>query len=237
MEGIDDNLLAMKDSVPQHIAIIMDGNRRWAKAHNLPEIEGHRKGMETLIETAEEIGKLGIKYLTVYALSTENFQRRGRDEISSLLSLIDEGAKKYLPRLKKAGVRLNVLGDLEELPITTQLIIQTLVRELSRGKKAVLNVAINYGARDEIVRAAKRLAEQGLDFAEEEFRRQLYTVEIPDPDLLIRTGGARRLSNFLLWQVSYSELYFTDTLWPDFDQKELGKAIEFFRKSKRNFGG
>ena len=124
MEVIVDNLLTMKDSVPKHIAIIMDGNRRWAKAHNLPEIEGHRKGMETLAETAEEAKKLGVKYLTVYALSTENYQRRGGDEISGLLSLINEGANKYLPRLKKAGIRLNVFGDLESLPLLTRRVIK-----------------------------------------------------------------------------------------------------------------
>ena len=234
---IVDNLLAMKDSTPQHIAIIMDGNRRWAANHNLSEIDGHRKGMETLVETAEEIEKLGVKYLTVYALSTENFQRRGGDEIGGLLSLINEGAKKYLPRLKEARIRLSVFGDLESLPLLTRSVIKQVENELKFGKTGVLSVALNYGARSEILRAAAKVATSKGEFTEEEFAKELYSKDIPDPDLLIRTGGMKRLSNFLLWQVSYSELYFTDTLWPDFDKRELGKAIGFFRESRRNFGG
>ena len=226
----------MKDSTPQHIAIIMDGNRRWAANHNLSEIDGHRKGMETLVETAEEIEKLGVKYLTVYALSTENFQRRGGDEISGLLSLISEGANKYLPRLKEAGIKLNVFGDLESLPLLTRSVIKQVENELKFGKNGVLSVALNYGGRDEILKTAEKVSAKKVEFTEEEFEKELYTTGVPDPDLLIRTGGTKRLSNFLLWQLSYSEIYFTDTLWPDFDKRQLGKAVEFFRKSRRNFG-
>ena len=233
---IVDNLLSMKVSVPKHIAIIMDGNRRWAANHNLPELEGHRQGLDTLVKISEEAKKMGIEYLTVYALSTENFQRRGGDEISGLLALVNEAAKKYLPRLKKAGVRLNVFGDLESLPLLTRSAIKQVENELRFGKNGVLSVALNYGARSEILRAAAKVAASKGEFTEEEFAKELYSKDIPDPDLLIRTGGMKRLSNFLLWQLSYSEIYFTDTLWPDFDKRQLGKAVEFFRKSRRNFG-
>ncbi len=233
---MSDNLLAMKGPTPKHIAIIMDGNRRWARRNRVAEIEGHRKGVEALLKTVEEVGKLGIKYLTVYALSSENYENRSREEIKGLLQLLKEGYNRHLPRLKKEGVRLDFIGDLEKLPKPTKFIINKAKVELADGKKSVLNLAINYGSRGEIVGAAKRLAEKNLKFLEKTFEKELYTSGIPDPDLLIRTGGVRRLSNFLLWQISYAELFFTDNLWPDFDRNELLRAIEYFRLQKRNFG-
>src|SRR3989344_585973 len=200
----------MQGKLPKHVAIIMDGNRRWAKEQKLPAIEGHRKGVESLVKTVELAGELGIKYLTVYALSSENFQSRSKEELSGLLQLLKEGFSKYLPRLKKNG--------------------------LSPGKKGVLVVALNYSSRTEILQAAKKLKEKSLEYSEKNFTAGLYTSSTPDPGLLIRTGGQKRLSNFLLWQLSYSELYFTDTLWPDFDKKDFYKAISYFQSAKRNFG-
>ncbi|MEX0616413.1 MAG: polyprenyl diphosphate synthase [Candidatus Woykebacteria bacterium] len=226
----------MRKKKPVHVAIIMDGNRRWAKKAGLSEIDGHRRGVETLVEISKEALRLGARYLTVYALSTENYQARAKDEIKGLLHLVSEGYVKYLPRLKKDGIRLNFIGDLESLPALTKRLINQAEKELARGDRGVLNIAINYGSRGEIVEAAKRISEKNLEFTEKNLHDSLYTGQIPEPDLLIRTGGEKRLSNFLLWQASYAELYFTDTLWPDFDKEEFAKAIEEFAARKRNFG-
>ncbi len=226
----------MKQNLPKHIAIIMDGNRRWAKLHNLPEIEGHRGGVETLMETVEDVGALGIKYLSVYALSSENLKSRSKEEIKALLKILKTGFSKYLPRLKKNGVRLSFIGDMRGLPVATQLIIEKAQRDLSLGKKGDLVVALNYSGRNEIVNAARKLSKTKKEISEENIQKELYTSNFPDPDLMIRTGGQRRLSNFLLWQLAYTEIYFTDSLWPDFNKKELTKAISFFQSTRRNFG-
>lgn len=212
----------------------MDGNRRWAESRGLKEVEGHRKGMETLVSTVEEAVKLGVKNVTVYALSSENLKERSKGEIKDLLILIKEGYKKYLPRLKKEGIGVNFIGDIEKLPMTTKLLIRKVEVALVNGKGGKINIALNYGGREEIIRASESLSKKRI--TEEEFVDSLYTKGIPDPDLLIRTGGRKRLSNFLLWQLSYTELYFTDTLWPDFDKEEFKKAIKFFTDTKRNFG-
>ena len=212
----------------------MDGNRRWAESRGLKEVEGHRKGMETLVSTVEEAVKLGIKNVTVYALSSENLKERSKGEIKDLLFLIKEGYKKYLPRLKKEGIGVNFIGNIEKLPRTTKLLIRKVEVALVNGKGGKINIALNYGGREEIIRASESLSKKRI--TEEEFVDSLYTKGIPDPDLLIRTGGRKRLSNFLLWQLSYTELYFTDTLWPDFDKEEFKKAIKFFTDTKRNFG-
>ena len=212
----------------------MDGNRRWAESRGLKEVEGHRKGMETLVSTVEEAVKLGIKNVTVYALSSENLKERSKGEIKDLLFLIKEGYKKYLPRLKKEGIGVNFIGDIEKLPRMTKLLIRKVEVALVNGKVGKINIALNYGGREEIIRASESLSKKRI--TEEEFVDSLYTKGIPDPDLLIRTGGRKRLSNFLLWQLSYTELYFTDTLWPDFDKEEFKKAIKFFTDTKRNFG-
>lgn len=212
----------------------MDGNRRWAESRGLKEVEGHRKGMETLVSTVEEAVKLGVKNVTVYALSSENLKERSKGEIKDLLILIKEGYREYLPRLKKEGIGVNFIGDIEKLPRTTKLLIRKVEVALVNGKGGKINIALNYGGREEIIRASESLSKKRI--TEEEFVDSLYTKGIPDPDLLIRTGGRKRLSNFLLWQLSYTELYFTDTLWPDFDKEEFKKAIKFFTDTKRNFG-
>ena len=207
----------------------MDGNRRWAESRGLKEVEGHRKGMETLVSTVEEAVKLGIKNVTVYALSSENLKERSKGEIKDLLILIKAGYREYLPRLKKEGIGVNFIGNIEKLPRTTKLLIRKVEVALANGKRGKINIALNYGGREEIIRASESLSKRRI--TEGEFVDSLYTKGIPDPDLLIRTGGRKRLSNFLLWQLSYTELYFTDTLWPDFDKEELKKAIKDFKSS------
>ena len=226
----------MTKVLPKHVAIIMDGNRRWAKKRGMAPLDGHGKGLDVLIKIVEYSSKVGINYLTFYTLSTENYKNRTKREVAGLLKLMEEGISKHIPRLKKKGIKINVFGDIEALPITARLAIKGAVKQLSGGRKATVNLAINYGGRAEIVKAAKRIAEKSLQFTEEEFEKGLYSFGVPDPELVIRTGGRKRLSNFLIWQSAYSELYFTDTLWPDFDGQELQKALDAFVGQKRNFG-
>ena len=228
--------MSMVKNLPIHIAIIMDGNRRWAKKRNLTPLEGHKEGMGALIKVVEYAAKAGIKYLTFYTLSTENYKNRSKEEIAGLLKLIEEGIREHIPRLKKSGVRVNVFGDIKALPVAARLAIRGAVKQLSGGRRVTINLAINYGGRAEIVRAAKIVAEKNLQFTEEEFETGLYSFGVPEPELVIRTGGRKRLSNFLIWQSAYSELYFTDTLWPDFDGRQLQKALNEFGKQTRNFG-
>ncbi|MCH7541471.1 di-trans,poly-cis-decaprenylcistransferase [Patescibacteria group bacterium] len=226
----------MKKNIPKHVALIMDGNRRWAKMHDMATIEGHRKGIDALIRTVEEANRIGIKYVTFYALSSENFQNRPKVEVRELLKLIGEGIRRHIPRLKKEGVRLNVFGNLEALPISTRFVIKQVLKQLAGGKGVVVNIAINYGGRDEIIKAAQNLQDKKLKITKKGFEKALYTAGIPDPDIIIRTGGQKRLSNFLIWQAAYSEFYFTDTLWPDFGMKGFQKALDGFNQKKRNFG-
>jgi len=218
--------------VPQHVAIIMDGNRRWAKAHGLTTGEGHSKGVDALEKILKQANILGIKFLTVYALSTENLKKRDKTELSELFSILSKGFTQKLPFLQKEEVRVQFLGEKEGLPAVVRKIMEQTEKALEKNTGPQLNIALNYGSRAEIVRAAKNLK----DFNEETFSQNLFTRNIPDPDLIIRTGGEKRLSNFLLWQAAYSELYFTDILWPDFGENEFTQAIEEFKNRKRNFG-
>lgn len=224
----------MQDSIPKHIGIIMDGNRRWAKQKNLAVSEGHRFGVEALEKTVSAAAKIGVKYLTVYALSTENLKERQKTEINDLFSIMKSGFLTKLPKLKKEGVKVNFFGDLKQLPLGVRQILIQAENVLKNGKTIQLNIALNYGARAEILRAAKKFNQKKL--TEEIFSNYLYTKDIPDPDLIIRTGGMKRLSNFLLWQGAYSELYFSDKLWPDFTEVDFATAIEDFKNRKRNFG-
>jgi len=226
----------MVTNIPQHIAIIMDGNRRWAAQKKLPELEGHRQGVDTLVETVEFALKAGIKYLTVYALSTENYANRSSQEVRGLLQLLEEGARKYLPKLKKVGVRMKFIGKIGLLPLTTKLVLETVTKQLSTGAAGILVVAINYGGREEIIEAATSLVKEKAAINKENLEKFLTTAGIPDPDLIIRTGGQKRLSNFLLWQASYSELFFTETLWPDFNKIEFTQILKNYSQRKRNFG-
>jgi len=233
-----------KAGLPDHVAIIMDGNGRWAKARGLPRTAGHQAGTqaaERLIRFATR--DLGLRYLTLYAFSTENWSRP-TEEVDFLLDLLDRFITEKLREFVEEGVHLTVLGDLTPLSPRLRETVERAIAATADNTKLHLNVALNYGARQEIIRACRALAKaaaQGeLDpgaIGEEEITAALYTARIPDPDLIIRTSGEMRLSNFLLWQAAYTELYFTPTLWPDFTPEELMKAIEVYQQRERRFGG
>lgn len=226
-------------NIPLHIAIIMDGNRRWARAHNLPEIKGHEAGADTLEKVVEAAAKMGVKTLTVYALSTENIKERAKREVWGLFNLMREGYRTKLKKMMQNGVKVNVLGELHGLPAMIKNIITQIKKTYIKNESIQLNIALNYGGKTELLQAIKDLVKEGIDvhkINEQILEKHLYTNGQKDPDLVIRTGGKVRLSNFLLWQTAYSELYFTKTLWPDFDAKELKKAISWYQQQKRNFG-
>ena len=229
-------------SVPKHIAMIMDGNGRWAKQRKLPRLMGHRSGVETVYTMTEACARIGVKVLTLYAFSTENW-KRSTGEVSGLMTLLEQSLKKYLNKLKKNGIRLHVIGRLDEMSEGLQKSIKKAIEDTSGNDGMMLNIALNYGGRQEILDAVKAISkgvrEKDVDvssFTESDFESYLYTAGIPDPELIIRTSGEERLSNFLLWQCAYSEFYFTDTLWPDFGEEELKKAVEEFEIRERRFG-
>lgn len=233
MEKID------KANIPSHIAIIMDGNRRWARKKGLLDIKGHEKGAEILEKTVEEAEKLGIKNITVYALSTENIKERAKREVLGLFKLIRAGYHQRLKKMMQKGVRISVLGEIEGLPGTIKRIIEEIKKTYIKNESIKLNIALNYGGKKELIEAIKEIVKAGIDvnkINDKLVERHLYTNGIPDPELVIRTGGRSRLSNFLLWQTAYSEVYFTKTLWPDFDGEALKKAILWYQEQKRNFG-
>lgn len=228
-----------QSNIPQHIAIIMDGNRRWARRHSLSDIKGHEKGSETLEQVVDEATKLGIKTITVYALSTENIKERAKREVIGLFSLFRKGYHSRLKKMMKDGVSVTIIGELTGLPKTLKNIIERIKKTHIKNESIKLNIALNYGGKKELVDAIKGIIKKGIDVKkinEEVIDRHLYTNGQPDPELVIRTGGRIRLSNFLLWQTAYSELYFTRTLWPDFAPSELKKAINWYKVQKRNFG-
>ena len=221
--------------LPVNLGIIMDGNGRWAKRRFLPRSLGHDAGMKRIVKLVDSVRAAGIKYLTLYALSTENLSRP-QEELDGLYVLFRRYFEKYVPRLVESDVEIRIIGDLSALP---QDVAEKMTAVCARSKKDAafhLVFAVNYGGRAEIVRAANLAAEMGGKVTEENFSRFLYTRDIPDPDMIIRTGGELRLSNFLLWQSAYSELYFTDTLFPDFDEKELGRALREYARRNRRFG-
>lgn len=227
--------------IPRHIAIILDGNGRWAKKRALPRKAGHLAGSETFRSIATYCKEIGVEYLTVYAFSTENW-KRPEDEVKGIMKLLDKYLHEAIRDMQKKQIRLKVFGDVSRLsPSLRELIART--DEISQGIEGFqTNVCINYGGRAEIVRAAQRYAQdyaQGKagELTEESFSDYMYSAGIPDPDLLIRPGGEYRLSNFLLWQCAYSEFYYTDVLWPDFTPEDLDKAIEEYNHRDRRFGG
>ena len=230
----------MEDSnstkLPNHVGIIMDGNGRWAKKRLLPRSAGHSAGMKRMIALAEKAKALGVHYLTVYALSTENFNRP-QDELNGLYALIKKYFKGQVKKLVNGGAALKVIGDLSLLPDGVRSIIDEGIALSPKEAEFTFIIALGYGARSEIVRAANAAVEEGRRITEEEFSSLLYTHGVPDPDLIIRTGGEVRLSNFLLWQAAYAELYFTDTLFPDFTDKKFEKAIAQYSSRERRFGG
>ncbi len=227
------------EKLPRHVAIVMDGNGRWAEQRGLPRIEGHREGARVAQSVVELFIDYGIPYLTLYAFSTENW-RRPRKEVAALFQLLEEKLDEGLAYAMEKGIRLYHLGKLDGLsPRAGDKIKEAL--ELTRDNHRLsLCLAFNYGGRDEIVEAARRLVSSGTPASridEKVFTRYLYTAGIPDPDLIIRTGGERRLSNFLIWQSAYSEIYFTPVLWPDFGRQELDKALIDYSRRQRRFGG
>ena len=223
----------------QHIAIIMDGNRRWAKNNMLPSAMGHKKGVEALKKTLKAAHKFGVKYLTLYAFSTENWNRK-QEEVDFLMGLLANTIKSQLDELNENNVKLRFIGYLNALNPTLQEILAQAVETTKNNTGVNLQIAINYGARNEITNAIKDMMYQGVkpeDVDEELVSRFLYTGSIPDPDLLIRTGGEMRISNYLLWQIAYSELYITNIYWPEFDEEALKNSILEFAKRQRRWGG
>jgi len=224
--------------IPQHVAIIMDGNARWAKQKNLPIKIGHKAGSENVRKISENCIELGVKFLTIYAFSSENWDRP-QEEVNYLMNLLEEYLEKETKPLIEQGVKILISGNLQKLADSTKKKIIE-IEEITKDNKALtLNVAFSYGSRQELVDAVKKITEQKIpakEINEELISKNLYHPEIPDPDLLIRTAGDLRVSNFLLWQIAYSELYFTETYWPDFDKKNLLTAIKSFNKRERKYG-
>ncbi len=222
-------------NIPAHVAIIMDGNGRWAKKRLLPRKMGHSAGMNALVKITRAAKNLGLKYLTVYALSTENLSRP-KEELDALFDLFRKYFSEKLDELYENKARIKVIGSCAELPEDIQQLIQKGEDNSPEDYELTFIIALNYGGRQEIVQAANAAVERGEKLTEESFSHLLYTDDIPDPDLIIRTGGELRLSNFLLWQAAYAELYFTNTLFPDFDENELKKALQSFAGRTRRFG-
>lgn len=235
------NTPAMTDlhgKIPEHIAIIMDGNGRWAEAHGLPRLEGHRAGTENLRQIIKGCAEIGVKHLTLYAFSTENW-RRPKAEVDGLLTILETYLDKEVDELCAEGVRLHHIGRLEAMPEPVRRKVEQSMRVTCGNTRLVLHLAWNYGGRDEIVYAIQGIIADKIpadEVSEELVDKYLFTSGTPDPDLIIRTSGEMRVSNFLIWQGAYSEWYVTSTLWPDFSKAELNKAIEIFGQRERRFG-
>ena len=228
--------------LPQHVAVIMDGNGRWAKSRNLPRIEGHRQGAESVRSIVKTAGEVGIRYLTLYAFSLENWNRP-KDEVDALMKYLARYLKNESAELNRSNVRLMIIGQTHRLPETVQQQLQKTLHLLSRNTGLTLVLALSYGGRAEIVDAVRRLAAEARDgridpaeITEQTVSQYLYAPSVPDPDLLIRTSGEMRVSNFLLWQISYSEFVVTPTLWPDFRKAEFFEALEAYARRHRRFG-
>lgn len=226
------------DRVPRHVAIIMDGNRRWARAHGVPEAQGHAAGVSAIRPIVEHASQRGIEALTIYAFSRENWQRSSA-EIETLIALLDAAILDETPRLIEEGVRVRLAGRVEELPAATRASIEEAIAVTAGGRRMTLNVAFNYSSRTEIVDAVRACLREGSDpeaIDEDAISAHLYDADLPALDLLVRTGGDQRISNFLLWQAAYAELYFCDRLWPDFTPADLDAALSEFAHRARRFG-
>ncbi len=227
------------EKIPQHIAIIMDGNGRWAKARLLPRMAGHRAGAENLRRIITACVDFGVKYLTIFAFSTENW-KRPVDEVNGLMDIFADLLEKEVPKLHAQGVQIRHIGSQKELNPILQMKLQNAINITKGNSRLVLSIAINYGGRDEIVHAVQEIVRQGISadaINEQTIKEHLYTTDVPDPDLVIRTSGELRTSNFLLWQSAYSEWLFTETYWPDFNKESLKKAILDYGTRSRRFGG
>ena len=229
--------------IPTHVAIIMDGNGRWAKKRNMPRVKGHYEGMQTVKKITKYASKLGIKYLTLYAFSTENWARP-KEEVSYLMDLPEKMFTSFMPELMENNVKVEVIGVVEKLPENTRKAVEDAIEQTKNNTGLKLIFALNYGSKDEIVTAVKRIAQGAAnnEYKVEEIDEQLisdnlFTKDTPDPDLLIRTSGEQRISNFLLWQIAYSEFIFTKVAWPDFIEEEFYKALLEYQSRDRRFGG
>ena len=228
----------IKESNLKHVAIIMDGNRRWAKERLLPSMMGHKKGVEALKKTTRACNDLGVKYLTVYAFSTENWNRK-KEEVDFLMDLFVSTLTNELAELHDNNVKMNFIGNLAQLSPKLQEVIKNSKEKTKNNTGVTLTIAVNYGSRDEITYAVKNIVKDGVkedDIDEKLISKYLYTANLPDPDLLIRTSNEKRISNYLLWQIAYSEIYITDIFWPDFDKNQLMIAIVEFLKRQRRWG-
>jgi len=229
----------MFSPLPRHVAIIMDGNGRWARLRNLPRLEGHRAGTENVRRVVEAFARYEVRYLTLYAFSTENWSRP-KEEVQGLLEMLESIIHREGKALHKERVRIRHLGRLDRLPPSLQQAIQEVLTLTQDNEGLTLSVALDYGGRDEILHAVRRILQDGVppeQVDEALFARYLYTADLPDPDLIIRTAAEQRLSNFLLWQCAYSEFYFTPVYWPDFDDREVVRALEAYAQRQRRFGG
>ncbi|WP_353169553.1 isoprenyl transferase [Flavobacterium sp.] len=231
-----------KNNLPKHLAIIMDGNGRWAKKQGMLRVFGHEKGTKSVKQTVENCAKLGIEFLTLYAFSTENWNRP-KIEVDTLMKLLVSALKKELKTLQNNDIKLNAIGNLGTLPTIVKKELEEVIEKTKANNRMTLTLALSYGSRDEIINAVKIISEKvknniiSLDAIEESIINQhLYTQNMPDVDLVIRTSGEHRISNFLLWQIAYAEFYFTDVLWPDFNEEELHKALLSYQKRERRFG-
>lgn len=226
----------------RHVAIIMDGNGRWAKKRGLQTVEGHKAGAESVKRAIEYAGKTGLEYLTLFAFSTENW-KRPEEEVNALMELLYTFIEENIEEVNKEGIRIKVIGRLEQIPERTRKRLLDAIGKTSQNKKGTVVLALNYGGRAEIIDAVKKYSDDLLAgktdkeaLTEESFRNYLYDPEIPDPELMIRTSGEFRISNFLLWEISYSEIYISDVFWPDFDENEFEKAIQSYYGRERRFG-
>lgn len=238
IESVDVDL----SRIPSHIAIIMDGNGRWAQSKNKPRLFGHKAGATSVQEIVEVSRKIGLRYLTLYAFSSENW-RRPEKEVSGLMSILKHYLESELPKMQKNGISLVSIGDHSKLPDGVRKSLQSAIKATENNTKLTLNLALSYGGRNEIVRAVKNISQKCVDgkldvntICDDDISDSLDTKGMPDPDLLIRTGGEARLSNFLLWQLSYAEIYFIHTMWPDFREKVFLQAISDFQQRQRRFG-
>lgn len=232
----------METTICKHIAIIMDGNRRWAKQHNLPQNLGHKKGAENVVKITRAMKESGVKYLTLYAFSTENWQR-SQDEVSALMQLLRDYLDKEFKEIMENDVRIIFIGERDMLSDDIQQKMSVIEKESASNNALTLCIALSYGSRQEILSATKKAMELAVEkkltpneLTQKIFSSLLYTADIPDPDILIRTSGEQRISNYLLWQLAYTELFFTDTLWPDFDKPELLSIIKKFSTRERRYG-
>ena len=240
MEALKNSIL--KNKVPEHIAIIMDGNGRWAKLKNKPRVFGHKNGVNSVRETIEACGEIGVKYLTLYAFSTENW-KRPKLEVKTLMALLVSSLKKELKILQKNNIKLNTIGNIHDLPESAQKELKEVIEKTKNNNALTLTLALSYGSRDEIVNVIKNISKKVVnndlqieEINENIINNHLYTFSLPDVDFLIRTSGEKRISNFLLWQIAYAEMYFTNTLWPDFKKENLFNAILEYQNRERRFG-